>query len=413
MEMNQAPKLTFSRQMRRTGVRLGNSVVTKGKQNIIIIAALIVLIAVFGILNGNFVDRYNIVSMAQSLAPYAIMGLGVTFVIATGGIDLSIGTVCIASAVVAGKMYTSGLIPLWVTIPVMILIGTLFGLINGILVAKLKLPPFIATLGTMMIARGLSAIIVKDPNIFYPSGTWFNRAFSNLNGFPIGLVWVVGLAIVCMYLMYKCKIGRYILAIGSNEEATRLSGVNTDKFKIIAYVIGGMAAGIAAIFWAASFTTVASATGNGMELDAIAGVYIGGTSAAGGIASITGSVIGAMMLVVIRSGLNFVLAGFNVSVNATYVTYVLTGVIVVLAVLMDIIKNKNAAKVKVETEAQRFKRTSKEHYAELQNQMDILTAKNNPTPEAEKAKQIAALEKEIAEFKVSWKAEYQKLKQAK
>lgn len=413
MEMNQAPKLTFSRQMRRTGVRLGNSVVTKGKQNIIIIAALIVLILIFGALNKNFLNEYNILSMAQSLAPYAIMGLGVTFVIATGGIDLSIGTVCIASAVVAGKMYTSELIPLWVTIPVMILIGTLFGLINGILVAKLKLPPFIATLGTMMIARGLSAIIVKDPNIFYPSGTWFNNTFSNLKGFPIGLVWVVGLAIVCMYLMYKCKIGRYILAIGSNEEATRLSGVNTDKFKIIAYVIGGMAAGIAAIFWAASFTTVASATGNGMELDAIAGVYIGGTSAAGGIASVTGSVIGAMMLVVIRSGLNFVLASFNVTVNATYVTYVLTGVIVVLAVLMDIIKTKNAAKVRIETEAQKFKRTAKDHLAELQNEMDILTAKNNPATAAEKAQQIADLQKRIADYKVSWKAEYQKLKQKK
>ena len=412
MEMNQAPKLTFSRQMRRTGVRLGNSVVTKGKQNIIIIAALIILILIFGALNGNFLNEYNIVSMAQSLAPYAVMGLGVTFVIATGGIDLSIGTVCIASAVVAGKMYTSELIPLWATIPIMILIGTLFGLINGLLVAKLKLPPFIATLGTMMIARGLSAIIVKDPNIFYPSGTWFNRTFSNLNGFPIGLVWVIGLAIICMYLMYKCKIGRYILAIGSNEEATRLSGVNTDKFKIIAYVIGGMAAGMAAIFWAASFTTVASATGNGMELDAIAGVYIGGTSAAGGIASITGSVIGAMMLVVIRSGLNFVLAGFNVTVNATYVTYVLTGVIVVLAVLMDIIKTKNAAKVRIETEAQKFKRTAKDHLAELQNEMDILTAKNNPATAAEKAQQIADLRKRIADYKVSWKAEYQKLKAA-
>ena len=412
MEMNQAPKLTFSRQMRRTGVRLGNSVVTKGKQNIIIIAALIILILIFGALNGNFLNEYNIVSMAQSLAPYAVMGLGVTFVIATGGIDLSIGTVCIASAVVAGKMYTSELIPLWATIPIMILIGTLFGLINGLLVAKLKLPPFIATLGTMMIARGLSAIIVKDPNIFYPSGTWFNRTFSNLNGFPIGLVWVIGLAIICMYLMYKCKIGRYILAIGSNEEATRLSGVNTDKFKIIAYVIGGMAAGMAAIFWAASFTTVASATGNGMELDAIAGVYIGGTSAAGGIASITGSVIGAMMLVVIRSGLNFVLAGFNLTVNATYVTYVLTGVIVVLAVLMDIIKTKNAAKVRIETEAQKFKRTAKDHLAELQNEMDILTAKNNPATAAEKAQQIADLQKRIADYKVSWKAEYQKLKVA-
>ena len=117
-------------------------------------------------------------------------------------------------------------------------------------------------------------------------------------------------------------------------------------YKLMAYVISGLGAGIAAIFWAASFTTVASATGNGMELDAIAGVYIGGTSAAGGIASISGSVIGSAMLVVIRSGLNFVLAKFNLDVNSTYVTYVLTGIIVVVAVLMDVIKNKNANKVK-------------------------------------------------------------------
>jgi ribose transport system permease protein len=140
--------------------------------------------------------------------------------------------------------------------------------------------------------------------------------------------------------MYKNKIGRYILAIGSNEEATRLSGVNTDKYKIIAYVITGISAGIAAIFWSSSFVTVAAATGNGMELDAIAGVYIGGTSATGGIASVTGSVIGAIMLVVIRSGLNFVLALFNINVNSTYVTYVLTGVIVVFSVLFDKIKDK-------------------------------------------------------------------------
>jgi ribose transport system permease protein len=140
--------------------------------------------------------------------------------------------------------------------------------------------------------------------------------------------------------MYKNKIGRYILAIGSNEEATRLSGIATENYKIIAYVISGLFAGIAAVFWSASFVTVAAATGNGMELDAIAGVYIGGTSAAGGVASIGGSVIGAIMLVVIRSGLNFVLALFNVNVNATYVTYVLTGVIVVAAILFDVIKKK-------------------------------------------------------------------------
>ena len=319
-------------------------------QNIIIIAALAVLVIIFSLLNSNFVDRYNIVSMAQSLAPYAVMGLGVTFVIATGGIDLSIGTVCIASAVVAGKLYMDGM-PLWAVIPVMIAIGLLFGFINGLLVAKLKLPAFIATLGTMMFSRGLSALIVSIPNIFFPSGTWYNKLFSNWNGIPTGFIWVILFAVICAYLMYKNKIGRYILSLGSNEEATRLSGINTDKYKIIAYTLSGLGAGIAAIFWSSSFVTVASATGNGMELDAIAGVYIGGTSAAGGVASVSGSVLGAVLLVVIRSGLNFVLAKFNLNLNSTYVTFVLTGIIVVAAVLMVVIKTKNQNKVKIDTKA--------------------------------------------------------------
>lgn len=330
------------------------SIVKKSMQNMIIIGALAILVLIFWALNPNFLGKYNIVSMAQSLAPYAIMGLGVTFVIATGGIDLSIGTTCIAAAVIAGKLYMNGM-PLVYTIPIMIAIGALVGYINGLLVAKLKIPAFIATLGTMMFGRGLSAIIVSIPNIFFPGGTWFNKLFSNFNGVPVGLIWVLLFALICMYLMYKCKIGRYILSIGSNEEATRLSGIDTDKYKIIAYTIAGIGTGIAAIFWAASFTTVASATGNGMELDAIAGVYIGGTSAAGGTASIAGSVIGAVMLVVIRSGLNFVLAKFNLNVNSTYVTYVLTGIIVVVAVLMDVIKNKNANKVKKEKKLKKEK----------------------------------------------------------
>ena len=312
----------------------------KSKQNFIIVGALGVLVLLFYLLNPNFLNEYNVISMAQSLTPYAIMGLGVTFAIATGGIDLSIGTVCIASAVVAGKLFTNGIIPLWATVPVMLAIGGLFGLINGLLIAKLKLPAFIATLGTMMVSRGLSAIIVNSPNVFYPTGTAFNKVFSNYNGFPSGVIWVGVFMLICMYLMYKNRVGRYILSIGSNEEATRLSGISTDKYKIIAYVLTGLGAGIAAVFWSSSFVTVASATGNGMELDAIAGVYIGGTSAAGGVASVGGSVIGAAMLVVIRSGLNFVLAKYNVSVNSTYVTYVLTGVIVVLSVLIDILKNK-------------------------------------------------------------------------
>ena len=321
----------------------------KLQQNIIMLIAMIVLIGVFSLFNPNFIlDKYNILRMVQSLAPYAILALGATFVIATGGIDLSIGTVCIAVAAMAGKMFTNGWIPLWATIPMMIVMGCFFGVINGLLIAKMKVPAFIGTMGIMMLSRGLSALLVVDPNVFYPTGTWFNKIFSNMNNFPIGIVWVLALMLICMYLMYKNKIGRYILAIGSNEEATRLSGINTDNYKIFAYTFAGLFCGIAAVFYSAAFPTISCATGNGMELDAIAGVYIGGTSSAGGVASVSGSVIGAILLVVIRSGLNMVLAKMNLNLNSTYVTYVLTGIILVVAILMDIIKTQNQNKVKIE-----------------------------------------------------------------
>ena len=332
----------------------------KLQQNIIMLIATIVLIGVFAIFNPNFImDKYSVLRMVQSLAPYAIMALGATFVISTGGIDLSIGTVCIAVAAMSGKMYTNGWIPLWAVIPLMLVMGTVFGVINGFLVAKLKVPAFIGTMGIMMLSRGLSALLVSDPNVFFPTGTWFNRLFSNYNNFPIGILWVLALMLICMYLMYKNKLGRYILAIGSNEEATRLSGINTVKYKWLAYVLSGLFAGIAAIFWAASFPTIACATGNGMELDATAGVYIGGTSSAGGIASVSGSVIGSALLVVIRQGLNLVLAKMNLNLNATYVTYVLTGVIIVVAILMDIAKTNNQSKVKVPVAAEKKNKAPK------------------------------------------------------
>ena len=405
---NQKLNLPFNRKVRKAAVKVKDAAITNGKQNIIIIAALVVLALIFYALNPNFLNRFNVVSMTQSLAPYAILALGVTFVIATGGIDLSIGTVCIASAVISGFCYTKGM-PLWLTIPMMIVIGGLFGLLNGFLVAKLKLPAFIATLGTMMLSRGLSALIVSVPNIFFPGGTWFNSTFSNLNGFPIGLVWVIGLMLLCMYLMYKNKVGRYILSIGSNEEATRLSGINTDKYKMLAYVFCGIGAGVAAIFWSASFTTVASATGNGMELAAIAGVYIGGTSAAGGVASIAGSVIGNMMLVVIRSGLNFVLAKFNLNMNSTYVTYVLTGIIVVAAVLMDTIKNKNAMKVKEDTPKQKVRKHYVERKAALNDGIDAILVDGTIT-EQERTSRVAVLNDELTKLKADYLSEMEKLK---
>jgi ribose transport system permease protein len=339
----------------------GNSAV---KQNFIIILAAVALFVVFTLINSNFASSGNLLNMAKALAPYAILSLGVTFVIATGGIDLSIGTVLFGSAVLAGALCKTGVTAeegtLWLTIPIILVTGVIFGLINGFLVAKCKIAPFIATLGSMLFSRGLTAVIAEalrgtSSAIKYPSTGWFQKVFTNFNGFPIGLVWVLVLTIICMVVMYKTKIGRYILAIGSNEEAARLSGIDTDKYKIIAYVICGTFASLAALFYVAANPSLNLAAGNGMELDAVAGVYIGGTSTTGGSATVIGTILGAMILVIIRQGLNLAMAG-GVGVSATNVTYAVTGIIVVGAVMLDVMKKKNANKVKIEKPAEKAKK---------------------------------------------------------
>ena len=334
------------------------SIFASGKQNFIIILAAVVLFVIFWLINPNFASSGNLLSMTKALVPYAILSLGVTFVIATGGIDLSIGTVCFGSAVLAGALCKTGVSQtdgtLWLTIPIILVTGLVFGLINGFLVAKCKIAPFIATLGSMLFSRGLTAVVAEAVRgtasaIKYPSTGWFQKLFTNLEGFPIGLVWVLALTIICMVVMYKTKVGRYILAIGSNEEAARLSGINTDKYKIIAYVICGFFASLAALFYVAANPSLNLAAGNGMELDAVAGVYIGGTSTTGGSATILGTILGSMILVIIRQGLNLAMAG-GVGISATNITYAVTGLIVVGAVMLDVLKKKNASKVKIPVE---------------------------------------------------------------
>lgn len=316
---------------------------------------LVVISFVFSLINGNFLSKYNFVSIAQALTPYAVMSVGVIFVIATGGTDLSVGATCIGAAVVAGSLYMDGM-PLWMTIPVMIIFGAVIGLINGLIVSKLKIPPFITTLGTMMFVRGATALFAGSPNVFYPTGTWFNRLFSTYNDIPIGFIWIILFGVIAAIMLNKNKAGRYILAIGSNEEAARLSGIDVVKYKTLAYVIAGIFAGISGVFWSASFATISVATGNGMELDAIAGAYIGGTSASGGSANVLGAILGSLMLVVIRSGLNFTLAKLNLNINSSYMTFVLTGIIVVLAVMLDKAKEKYASRKKSESTPKGSKR---------------------------------------------------------
>ncbi|MCL2254044.1 MAG: ABC transporter permease [Lachnospiraceae bacterium] len=313
-------------------------------QKLLAVAALIILYIFFAFAGTNFTSWPTTLNILGASYFVGFIAIGVTFVIITGGIDLSIGTVMMCSALVGGMLYRDYNLPLWLSLVCVVLVGTLFGLFNGILVTKLKLPPFIATLGTMMISMGLGSIITNTTSKYYPSileeDGWFSRVFVRTEGnFPSGAVFLLGFFIIMAVVLNKTKVGRYIYAIGSNEEAVRLSGIKVHNWKCAAYVIAGLSAGLAGIFYSAMYMVIIPNTGNGIELQAIAAVVIGGTSLAGGVGSISGTIIGVFIMSVLRNGL------ISMGLPAPYQTF-FTGVVVIGAVLLDIYRTKKANEVK-------------------------------------------------------------------
>lgn len=299
--------------------------------------ALIILYLFFFAMSPSFRSLNTLASIFDSAYYIGFMAIGVTFVIATGGIDLSLGTVMITSALTGGWLFNNFNLPMWLTIMVTILVGTLFGLLNGFLIAKLKIPPFIATLGTQMIARGFGSIVTNVQTVIFPLRNspdgWYKTLFKTADNFPTGIFVLIGFAVIMGIVLAKTKVGRYILSLGSNEEATRLSGVNVDKYKLLSYVISGFFVGIAAVAYAATYTTILPGEGLGFELDAIAGVIIGGTSLVGGVASITGTMIGVMIMAVLQTGLPYI--GLQ-----PHYQILITGIVILIAVLADVYKNK-------------------------------------------------------------------------
>lgn len=302
------------------------------------VGALVFLYIFFSIFGINFFSYGTLVNILDSSYYIGFMAVGVTFVIITGGIDLSIGTVMVASALIGGVAYNNWGLPIGWALFISVLTGTLFGFLNGILIAKLGLPPFVATLGSMMMAQGIGAIIsqvrtVRFPDITEPDG-WFKHVFyKSSSGFPVGIIWLALVFVVACIILYKTKIGRYTFAIGSNEEAVRLSGVNVAKWKIIVYTISGLLSGMASIMYAAAYTSIVPATGAGLELLAIAAVVIGGTSLSGGKGSLSGTIIGVYIMAVLKQGL------MSMNLQPHYQT-LFTGIVLVIAVLYDIYRNK-------------------------------------------------------------------------
>ena len=246
--------------------------------------ALVILYVFFSVFGKNFFDVYTLKTILESSYYVGFMAFGVTFVIISGGIDLSLGSNMMCSALIGCYAFSKWGLPLWTGLLLCVAVGTLFGLLNGVMIAKFKLPPFIATLGTQMVTLGLGSIITNVQTQRFPTiGTaneWFKKAFYRcdllgIKGFPIGAVYLFAAFFIAIFLLSKTKFGRYALAIGSNEEAARLSGVKTDNWKILIYTVCGLFCAIAGIFYAACYTTVIPGTGNGLEMNGITAVIIG------------------------------------------------------------------------------------------------------------------------------------------
>ena len=304
-----------------------------GFNRIILVLVMLVMYLSFGLLTGGkFFGMSRIMDTMNYVYFLGFLSLGVTFVIATGGIDFSIGPVMFCCALVSGYSFLTHGIPMAAALILSVVIGLLFGIFNGYLVAYWKIPPFIVSMASMNIEKGIAAVFTKTQSVSWPQSSdangWY-RNFVKAGNVPTGLIIFLAAAIICGVVLNKTKAGRYILCLGSNKEAVRLSGVDVKKWEMLAYVICGILVGIAAIFYVGAYTTVQPGYGDQYNNEAIAGCVMGGTSMAGGLASIGGTVIGVLISSLLQQGI--LALGFSKDYQ-----FIITGIIVIAAVYADV-----------------------------------------------------------------------------
>ena len=311
------------------------------RQKLLAFASLIGLMAFFSFASPSFMQIDNIMGILQSTAVNGVLAIACTFIIITAGIDLAVGTLMTFCAVMTGVVLVYWELPFVLGIVAAILTGALIGAINGTMIAKMKIPPFIATLGMMMLLKGLSLVVSGTKPIYFSDVEQFGIISQEsligyfIPGVPIpnAVLILFLVAILGAFILNKTILGTYTFALGSNEEAVRLSGVNVDRWKIIVYSFAGALCGIAGLMIASRLNSAQPALGPGYELDAIAAVVIGGTSLAGGVGTILGTIIGAFIISVLTNGLRIL------SVAQEWQT-VVTGVIIILAVYADNLRKK-------------------------------------------------------------------------
>jgi len=285
----------------------------------------------------TFLTMNNITNVLRQGSVYAIMAVGMTFAIMIGGIDLSQGSVLAVVGVVVGLLMKEGKGNMYVAMGAGLAVGALIGLLNGVIIGYLDVPAFIATLGTMYGMRGVALILTNAAPVGADYAPFRVLGTGYLLGIPLPVYLVALVAIAGQFILTKTAIGRYILAVGSNAEASHLSGINVRKVKVVAHIYSSVAVAIAAIMYLSRLGAAQPTAVNGYELEAVCATVIGGSSIMGGEGSIVGSAIGAMVVMVLRNGM--VLLGVS-----TYWQQLIIGTVLVVAVIFDVLRKKAEAR---------------------------------------------------------------------
>jgi ribose/xylose/arabinose/galactoside ABC-type transport system permease subunit len=317
------------------------------------VGVLVVLVTVVNLAaHGTFLEPGNIVRVLRQITYNCILGIGQTFVIITAGIDLSIGSLVsltgVVMALVANSLHISGIPLLIVTLLAGLVVGALAGYVNALPVVKLNLPPFITTFAMLEVTLGLSYILSRGRPVALQSDAFSSVGFGSflapvtnalhLPSIPMPVVWMIAVIIICSILLMRTRFGRYVFAIGGNEEAARLAGVNVSRIKTMVYVISGMCAAVVGFLYMSLFSSGSPQTGTGDELlEAIAAVVVGGTSLMGGQGSIVGTFFGALLIGLLYNAMNLL----NID---SYLQKVVLGVVILLAVVLDELRKRYLAK---------------------------------------------------------------------
>ncbi len=298
-----------------------------------IFIAFAIICTILSVATPNFFSLQNMVIVLRQISINGILAVGVTFVIIAGGIDLSLGSVIALTGVVAAIFAHPGEYPLIVSLSLAILTGILIGTINGLTISKGKVAPFIVTLGMMTIARGLALLISNGRPVSNLSKSFNFIGGGDIFNIPVPIIIFAIVIILASVILNYTKTGRYIYAVGGNEHAATASGINVNAIKMFTYVVCSGLAALAGVILASRITTGQPNAGVAYELDAIAAVVIGGTSLSGGVGSIIGTVLGALIIGVINNGLDLL----NIT---SYYQQIIKGIIIVGAVLIDRKKTK-------------------------------------------------------------------------